>query len=126
MRAERARRRSGAAARGRSLLAILYFLSTAVAVPPADLAAGLVTATRDPAGMPFDWAALSGPLMTIHSGDAHPEGACVAVPYRGHGFYIADDDRTSKSTFGFMNLLLSLQSASSKGKSPLLTIPVGP
>jgi len=112
--------------RSRSLLAILYFLSTAVDVPAADVAAGLVTTTRDEAGMPFDWSSLSRSLMTIHSSDARPAGAYVAVPYRGHWFYIADDDRNSKSSFGFVNLLFSLQSAASKGKTPLLTIPVGP
>jgi len=63
--------------------------------------------------------------MKIHSQDGRPEKAYVAVPYRGSWFYIADDDRNSKATFGLLNLLFSLQSATSKGKSPLLTLPIG-
>jgi hypothetical protein len=47
------------------------------------------------------------------------------VHHRGWWFYIADDDQTSKSTFGLLNILFSLQSSSGEGKSPLLTLPIG-
>jgi len=47
------------------------------------------------------------------------------VQYRGWWFYIADDDQGSKSTFGLLNILFSLQAESGKGGSPLLTLPVG-
>ena len=63
--------------------------------------------------------------MKIRSAPDRPKEAYVAVPYRGSWFYVADDDRRSKSTFGLLNLLFSLQAATSKGKSPVLTLPVG-
>jgi hypothetical protein len=111
--------------RCRSLLGVLYFLASSVEPPASDQAAGLVTITHDERGQPFDWSALSGELMKVRSQESRPENAYVAVPYRGSWFYIADDDRNSKSTFGLLNLLFSLQSATGKGKSPLLTLPIG-
>jgi hypothetical protein len=111
--------------RCRSLLAILYFLASSVEPPARDVEAGLVTITRDANGQPFNWQDLSGRLMAIHAQDGRPKNAYVAVPYRGSWFYIADNDRSSKSTFGLINILFSLQSATGKGKSPLLTLPIG-
>lgn len=111
--------------RCRSLLGILYFLSSTVEPPARHVQEGLVTVTQDERGQPFDWSDLSGGLMKIRSQDTRPYHAYVAVPYRDSWFYIADDDRDSKSTFGLLNLLFSLQSATSKGKSPMLTLPVG-
>lgn len=112
--------------RGRSLLGVLYFLSSAVEPPPQDVAAGLVTLTRDEQGQPFAWSELSGRLLQVRSAPERPESTYVAVPYRGSWFYIADDDRNSKATFSLLSFLFSLQSATGKGKSPLLTLPVGP
>ena len=63
--------------------------------------------------------------MTIHSQEDRPQNAYVAVQHRGWWFYIADDDQSSKATFSLLNILFSLQSATGKGKSPLLTLPVG-
>jgi len=110
--------------RCRSMLGVMHFLSSSVEPPPVDVANGLVTITRDEGGQPYDWSDLSGRLMKIRSAPDRPKGAYVAVPYRGSWFYIADDDRRSKSTFGLLNLLFSLQAATSKGKSPVLTLPV--
>ena len=44
---------------------------------------------------------------------------------RAIGFYIADDDHSSKATFGLLNFLFSLTAESGRGGSPLLTLPVG-
>ena len=52
-------------------------------------------------------------------------GQTVAVQHRGSWFYIADDDQTSKATWGLLNILFAFQSASAQGKSPLLTLPIG-
>ena len=68
---------------------------------------------------------MTGKVMTIHSQEEEPQRAYLAVQHRGWWFYIADDDQTSKTTFSLLNILFSLQSASGKGKSPLLTLPVG-
>ena len=111
--------------RCRSLLGVLYFLSAAVEPPAPDVEAGLVMVTRDDDGQPFDWKKVTRKVLAIHSQKARPERAYVAVAYRGWWFYVADDDQSSKATFSLVNILFSLQSATGKGKSPLLTLPVG-
>ncbi len=112
--------------RCRSLLGVLYFLSMSVEPPPPDVAAELVTVTKDAQGRPFDWTRVTGTVMAIHSQAERPDHAYLAVQHRGWWFYIADDDQSSKATFSLLNVLFSLQSASGKGKGPLLTLPVGP
>ena len=111
--------------RCRSLLGVLCFLSCAVEVPPAHLEAGVATVTRDEQGRPFDWTKVIDKVLAIHSQPGRPSDASVAVKHRGWWFYIRDDDHRSKATFSMLNLLFSLQSASAKGKSPVLTLPVG-
>ena len=111
--------------RCRSLMSILYFLSTAVEVPPPHLADGLVTVTRDEQGKPFDWKQLSGRVLTIRSQPDRPAHAAVAVKHRGWWFYIADNDPNSKITFTLLNTLFELQATTGSGKSPVLTLPVG-
>jgi hypothetical protein len=119
------RRRTEVGVRCRSLLGVLYFLAESIEPPPPDLAAGLLTVTKDDDGRPFDWSKVTGKVMTIHSQPSRPDNAYVAVEHGGWWFYIAAADQTSKATFTFLNVLFSLQSASGKGKSPLLTLPVG-
>ena len=63
--------------------------------------------------------------MAIHAQRERPRDAYVAVQHRGWWFYIADGDQSSKATFSFVNILFSLQAESGKGRSPLLTLPVG-
>ncbi|HTF33832.1 MAG TPA: hypothetical protein VK714_09060 [Myxococcota bacterium] len=110
--------------RCRSLLGVLYFLSQAVQLPGDHLRAGLGTVTEDDRGQPFDWSKVTAKVMSIHSQKERPDNAYVAVQHRGWWFFIADDDQSSKATFSLLNILFSLQSASGKGKSPLLTLPV--
>jgi len=119
------RQRTEVGLRCRSLLGVLYFLSAAVEPPAADVDAGLVTITRDDDGRPFDWTQVTRKVMAIRSQKDRPQRAYVAVEYRGWWFYVADDDQRSKATLSLMNILVSLQSASGKGKSPLLTLPIG-
>jgi len=111
--------------RGRSLLGVLYFLSQSVEAPKEHADAGLVTVTLDRDGRPFDWGALLKDTMRIRGSKTRPTNAFVAVSHRGWWFYIADDDLASKSSLSLLNFLFSLQSASGKGKSPVLTLPVG-
>ena len=111
--------------RCRSLLGVLYFLSKAVEPPAEHVKAGLVTVTVDDEGRPFDWSKITGKVLTIHSQERCPQKAYVAVQHRGWWFYIADDDQSSKATFSLLNTLYSLQQATGKGKSPVLTLPIG-
>ena len=110
--------------RCRSLLGVLYFLSKAVEPPAEHVKEGLVPITLDDDGQPFNWSKVTGKVMTIHSQEDRPRKAFVAVQHRGWWFYIADDDQNSKATFGLLNILYSLQQATGKGKSPVLTLPV--
>jgi hypothetical protein len=109
---------------GRSLMAVLFFASHSVEVPSEHQTTGLVTVTRDKDGRPFDWSLVTGKLLRVASQVEEPASAFVKVRYRGHWFYIADDDLNSKTTFGLIRFLFSLQSAPS-GTSPLLTVSTG-
>ena len=111
--------------RCRSLIGVLYFLSKAVEPPAEHVKAGLVTVTVDDDGQPFKWSKVTGKVLTIHSQADRSQKAYVAVQHRGWWFYIADDDQSSKATFSLLNILYSLQQATGKGKSPVLTLPVG-
>jgi len=107
----------------RSILGALYALSHAVDVPAADRAAGLVTIARPSAGTP-DWDSYLNGIFAVRSGPNRPERAYVAVPYRGHWFWIDDADLNAKTTFNLMNYLISLKSVSGGG-ALLLTLGVG-
>jgi hypothetical protein len=110
------------AIQGRSLLAVMYFLSQAVEVPATDIEAGKVTRTRSPDGGVFQWSRIVGPLLKIPSGSGPPAEAAVRVAYRGHWFWIEDSDLNSKTTFGLLRLLLFLKSGDTREPSPLVTI----
>jgi hypothetical protein len=97
-----------------------------VEVPEGDRSAGKVTVTHNADGSEFDWANVVGPVLRVRSGEAEPPAgdAAVAVAYRGHWFWIADNDLNSKTTFSLLRLLLFLQSGENKGMSPAVTIPM--
>lgn len=109
----------------RSLVGTFFYLSQGVAVPPEHRARGLVTETLTDGGDPFDWSKVTKDLLRVQVRKFRPVGAAVAIPYRGHWFFIADDDLYSKSTFMLLGQLLSLQSGDQKGTAPVLTLPVG-
>lgn len=109
----------------RSLMGVLFYLSQAVEPPAAHLERGWATVTRDAAGAAFDWRRVTGDLLRIPSAPQRPDDAFVAVPYRGTWFYIADDDLDSKSTFGLLVQLFSLQAGDSRSLVPMLTLPIG-
>ena len=107
---------------GRSLVGTMYFLSQAVEVPEGDERKGKVTVTRTAAGERFDWSRVVGPLLRVRSSNRPPPDAYVSVPYRGHWFWVADDDLNSKTTLSLLGMLVSLKSGNNTGASPLLTI----
>jgi hypothetical protein len=109
----------------RSVMEILFYLSHAVCVPPKDIAAGLVTETKDKDGKIFDWSrSLSGKLVAIdyHEGKDRPSNAFVSVFYREKWFYIADNNLNAKSTFMLLNHLFNLQAGNSMASVPMLTV----
>ncbi len=107
---------------GRSLSGVLVFLSQAVEAPPEHEAAGKVAVTRDASGEAIDWAAVTGNILRVKSQREPPEDVFVRVHYRDYWFYISDNDLDSKTTFGLLTYLFSLQAAGAGGKSPLLTV----
>ena len=107
---------------GRSLVGTMYFLSQGVEAPEEDERKGRVTVTRTAAGERFDWSRIVGPLLRIRSSEKTPADAYVAVPYRGHWFWVADDDLNSKTTLSLLGMLVSLKSGNQTGASPLLTV----
>ncbi len=109
----------------RSLMGILFYLSHAIEVPRSHRECGLVTATRDLHGEPFDWSDVTGDLLRVSSQKNPPKRAAVAVKYRGSWFYIDDTDLNSKSTFSLLAQLFALQAGGAEGVVPVLTLPVG-
>jgi hypothetical protein len=111
----------------RSLMGVLYFAANGVEVPEEHLEAGYATSTIDADGNPFEWSEVLGNLFHVHTADSlrRPSGAAVAVRHRGHWFYVADDDETSKTTFALLAQLFNLHSGEHHEEKPILTLPVG-
>ncbi len=109
----------------RSVSGILFFLSHNIEVPTAHIEQGLVTVTRDEGGNPFDWNEVTGDLLKVKSSASPPVNAFVKLRYRGHWFYISDNDLESKSTFMLLNQLFNLLAGDIRKAAPVLTIPVG-
>jgi len=109
----------------RSLMGVLYYLSTGVEVPARHEEAGLCTRTLNAQGEPFDWSELLEGLFRVHASKSRPKGAAVKVRHRGHWFYIRDDDETSKSTFLLLAQMFSLLTGEIESAKPVLTLPIG-
>ncbi len=107
----------------RSVLSAMFYASHGIEVPPEHRQEGRVTTTRTAEGEPFEWSRLTGALLEVRSG--RPETTpYTLVEYRGHRFYIDDDDLESKSTFSMLNLVLALQAGELPSGGPILTLPV--
>jgi hypothetical protein len=110
----------------RSLLQALYYVSHGVEVPSAHVADNLATMTRDTSGERFDWKLVMSDLFRVYSVKAaeRPPNAHVAVPYKGHWFYIDQTDQDTKSTFSLLLELSRLEVLGKVGSGPLLTLPL--
>jgi hypothetical protein len=109
----------------RSVSGILFFLSHNIEVPEVHRKRGLVTTTRYENGAAFDWSEVTGDLLQVHTSPTPPAEAFVKLRYRGHWFYIADNDLESKSTFMLLNQLFNLLAGDIRKAAPTLTIPIG-
>lgn len=111
--------------RTRSIMSILFYLSQNIDVPIEDQEKGYVTRTIDPRGGTFDWGqTAAGSLFQVNVANKEPKDAFLAIPYRGHWFYIEDSDLDSKSSFLLLSQLFNLQAGSINRPGPTLTIPV--
>jgi len=89
----------------RSVLHLIHSLTWYVDVPPEHIERGIAP-PLEPA---TEAAALKeSRLMRIHSGSEPPPDAYAAVRYRNTWFWIDTADSSSKRTFGYLTLLLTL------------------
>jgi hypothetical protein len=106
----------------RSMLEILAELASNIEVPAADVETQWVmpTPAKDAAAGPY-----ATPLLQVHSGEARPAYAFVAVPYHNSWFWIDGRDFPSKRTFSLIMILFTLVEQPTKEEGPIVTIPVG-
>jgi hypothetical protein len=97
-------------------------MSSFITVPEAHVQEKRVLPTADPEvgpGGPIP------PLGRILSSAEKPDDAFVAVPYRGHWYWIDDRDLPSKALFSFLMFVFTLVETGDKGAPPVVTIPAG-
>lgn len=110
--------------RTRSISSLLYYLSHNVEAPSRHRDK-LVTVTRTEDDGIFDWKNTpAGSRFKVWTSSEQPENAYISTRYRGHWFYIRDDDLESKSTFMLLRQLFDLQAGHRQSSGPALTLPV--
>jgi hypothetical protein len=112
----------------RSTAQVFFYLANGVEVPPEHLCAGLARPVVDAEGRAIDGRELTRGLFEAHVCPGHrpPPTAFVAVPYRGHWYYIDDRDQDSKATFVLVLQISRLDFARQRlGGRPVLTLPAG-
>jgi hypothetical protein len=103
------------AVNSRSMMQILMAFASYVDVPAEDLG--------DRRALPgFDEVATRTGLR-VHSGKEAPERTFCAVKYRGHWFWIADDDWQAKRALTAVMFFFTLADTGSPDRLPLITIP---
>ncbi|NTV88064.1 MAG: hypothetical protein HGA21_15150, partial [Burkholderiaceae bacterium] len=109
----------------RSMVSSLSYLSQSVQVPKDHEASGIVTRTLEKDGQPFDWNRIFDRVLRIRTAEKAPETAAIAVPYRGHWYYIDDSDLDAKSTFALLSQLFALQAGTQPSSNLNLSFPIG-
>ena len=102
----------------RSMLEIILNLGTGIDVPAGDATSGRALPGLRQAGEEA-----ATPLVHIRSGAAAPDTAYAAIPYKGHWYWIDDNDIASKRTFTFMMILFSLAETGQTVVAPVVTVP---
>jgi hypothetical protein len=113
------------ALRSRSISSLLFYLSQNVEIPKEDIDKGLVTETATKTGGKFNWSDTpAGGLFKVKVSESYPDGAFLAVNYRDHWFYIADNDLNTKASFMLLVQLFDLQAGQTTSTGPTLTLPI--
>jgi hypothetical protein len=107
----------------RSGYQVLAFLSKGVDVPESHVRHGTVCMFKGPDGRPFDARQITRGLFKVCVQKHRPLRSDVAVHYRGHWFYIAEDDVQSRSTLSLIKFAIDVQSQSGNA-GPVLTLPL--
>ncbi|MBI1831177.1 MAG: hypothetical protein HYR84_06995 [Planctomycetes bacterium] len=103
----------------RSVEEIFDFLSYDIDVPKQHVERGIAPSDAEATGASLG-------LLRIRTAKARPHHAAVAVPYRGHWFFIDDCDGEAKATFEFLLELYHLEIRGGGAASlPVLTLSVG-
>ncbi|MCX7199917.1 MAG: hypothetical protein NTW37_18590 [Proteobacteria bacterium] len=103
----------------RSMLELLLELGFGVDLPAAHVAAGRVT----PGLLKASDAPRAASIVRIRSGTEMPADSYAAVPYKGHWYWIDDNDIASKRMFTFLLILSSLAETGQGLAAPVVTVP---
>jgi hypothetical protein len=106
----------------RSGYQVLAFLSKGVDVPESHVRRGVAPMFKSPDGRPFNGHRLTKSLFHVCVQKHKPLRSDTAVYYRGHWFYIAEDDVQSRVTLNYVKLVIDIRSEA--GETPVLTLPV--
>ena len=106
----------------RSGYQVLAFLSKGVDVPASHVRRGAAPMFKGPDGRPFSGHRLTDGLFHVCVQKHRPLRSDTAVFYRGHWFYIAEDDVQSRATLNYVKLVIDVRSEA--GDTPVLTLPV--
>ncbi len=106
----------------RSGYQVLAFLSKGVDVPESHLRRGSAPMYKTIDGRPFDGRQLTTGLFRVCVQKHRPLRSDTAVYYRGHWFFIAEDDVQSRVTLNYVKLVIDIRSES--GQTSVLTLPV--
>ena len=102
---------------------VLAFLSKGVDVPESHVRHGKVCMFKGPDGKPFDARQITHGLFKVCVQKHRPLRSDAAVHYRGHWFYIAENDVQSRSTLSLVKFAIDMQSQSGNA-GPVLTLPL--
>ena len=106
----------------RSVIGVFHYLSKGVQEPPEDIKKQVLVQTIHDDGKPFDWQNVLRGMMRIYYSDSQPSDAYLAIPYRGHWYYIKDSDSDSKQTLSLLANITGLaQTTPPTSSAPALT-----
>jgi len=101
----------------------MAFLAKGVNVPPAHVRQGEVHMYTGLDGRPFDARQLTRGFFSVCVQKHRPVWSDLAVKYRGHWFYIAEDDVQSRATLSLLKFIIDVNSQSGSA-GPVLTLPL--
>lgn len=107
----------------RSGYQIMSFLSKGVDVPEKHLASGVAPSFCGEDGRSFDPRQLTRGFFRVCVQKHRPWNTTLAVHYRGHWFYVAEEDAMSRAVINMLEMILGLQ-LQEKTQGPVLTLPI--
>lgn len=108
----------GIAISTRSTFDLIEILRASIEIPKEHAGLGLAHHSPRPG--------LAGKDIHIHTSGGKPEGAAVAVTYRGYWYYIDETDMQTKLFYDMVRTLwsVSIAAGTDQRAAPVLTIPV--